>query len=159
MVAAAAATVLAAAGCGETPQPARPPAPTFAPLGSVTCSEQAYAAKAPRQGWVHPQQNYYAPGQQPMPSDIDLQHLLIQDDSVIVRYARGAAEADRAALRDWAATQTSVVVAPATAPDPAPVEAFRVDRQLTCDGADPQQLSDFAGGRGAIEPQFHDESG
>ena len=128
-------------------------------MDDVTCTERAYTAEAPRSGWVHPQQNYYAPEQQPAPAEADLQHLLVMDDSAIVRYGRGASPDDRAALRDWAATQVSVVVAPAGARDSAQVEAFTFDRHLSCDGVDTQQLSDFASRRGAIQPELHDDSG
>jgi hypothetical protein len=151
--------VLMLTGCGDAlpPQPVPSPAPTFAPIGRVTCSESDYAARAPETGWKHPQQSYYAPGQ-PAPSEADLQHLLINDAAVVVRYRADAPRVRREALRDWAAVQTPAVALPAGSPTAPQVEAFTSERHLTCDGVDDGQLTVFAERRGAAAPP-HDDTG
>jgi len=152
--------VLVLTGCGDgsAPRPAATPAPTFAPIGRVTCSENAYAARAPESGWTHPRQTYYTPGQQ-APSEADLQHLLVEDAAVVVRYRAEAPRVRREALRDWAATQRSVVAVPAESGEAPQVEAFTSNRHLTCDGVDDGQLTVFAERRGSAAAEPHDDTG
>ena len=152
--------LLVLAGCGDAsaPRPAATPAPTFAPIGRVTCSEKAYAARPPGSGWTHPTQSYYAPGQQ-TPSDADLQHLLVKDAAVVVRYRADAPRVRREALRDWAAAERSAVAVPAGSREAPQVEAFTSNRHLTCDGVDDGQLGVFAGGRGSVAPEPHEDTG
>jgi hypothetical protein len=153
-----AAAVAAVVGCGgdETPAPAAPPAPTFA--ASPTCSEEAYVARDSGGAWTHPQQNFYAPGE-PAPAESDLAHLLVGDGAAIVRYLPEAPEAAREALREWAATLSSVVVVPARAADAVQVEALTSNRRLICDGVDPAQLTAFADRRGSLGAEPHGDTG
>ena len=145
------------AGCGDAlpPQPAPSPAPTFAPIGRVECSEENYAARAPESGWEHPKQSYYAPGR-PAPSEADLQHLLVNDAAVVVHYRADAPRVRRETLRDWAASQQSAFALPARSRTAPQVEAFTADRHLTCDGVDDGQLTVFAERRGAAAPPHGD---
>jgi len=160
LVAAAAAGVLALGGCGASPprRPAPAPAPTFASLGSVSCAEEAYTAHNPNGGWRHPLQSYYAPGEK-VPSEVDLQHLLINDASAVIRYRRDAPRIRREALRTWAGTQTSVVVLASRSADAPQLEAFTANRHLTCDGVDPAQLTVFTDRRGSLQIAPHDTDG
>lgn len=159
----AAAALLAVAGCGEdggpSPQPAVAPLPTFAPTGQVTCSEEAYTATPPESGWAHPSQNFYEPGQKPMPSGGDLQHLLASDSAVVVRYRTDAPAERREALRTFATTLPAIVVVPGETDGDVAVEAFTSNRRLVCDGVDAAQLTTFADRRGTIDTVPHDGSG
>ncbi len=160
----AAAALLALASCGDdsesSPQPAAaPPLPTFAPTGQVGCSEEAYAAKPPGSGWAHPSQNFYAPGDEPMPTEGDLQHLLAADSAVVVRYRPDAPSERRKALRTFAATLPAIVVLPGKTRDGVALEAFTSNRRLICDGVDAAQLTAFADRRGALQSAPHDGMG
>jgi hypothetical protein len=158
-IAAAVAALLALGGCGGAEAPPQPPAAAFAAAAKVQCSEQAYSVAAdPASSWAHPQQNYYAPGA-PAPSESDLQHLLVNDAAVVVRYHPRAPVAARAALRDWAKKLSSVVVLSGRSADAAAVEAFTGNRHLICDGADPAQLTVFADRRGSLEIAPHPGTG
>jgi hypothetical protein len=156
--AAAAAVIFTLAGCGSEPQPVAAPVPTFAPAAHVTCNEEAYTAHPPATGWQHPQQNFYAPGEQ-APTEKDLQHLLSMDAAMVVRYRPDAPKAARKALQDWAPLRAAIVVQPARAANAYQVEAFTVNRHLICDGVDPKQLSTFADSRGSLQVVPHGDSG
>jgi hypothetical protein len=161
---AAAAALLALAGCGDdggsSPQPpAAAPLPAFAPAGKAACSEEAYTASAADGGWTHPSQNFYAPGDDPMPSENDLQHLLVADAAVIVRYRPDAPAEAREALRGWAGTKAAIVTLPGKTAGDVAVEAFTSNRRLVCDGVDAAQLTTFADRRGAVQSVPHDEEG
>ena len=154
----AAAAALAGCGAIKAPPPLVPPQPPFAALARTTCNEEAFQAHNPNGAWVHPQQNYYAPGAK-APTEDDMKHLLVNDAAVVVRYRPDAPRSQRAVLRDWAATQVSAVVLPALRPDAAQVEAFTINRHLICDGADPNQLTVFADRRGSLRVTPHPSSG
>ncbi len=162
----AATALLALVGCGDdggsSPQPpaaSAAPLPTFAPTGQVTCSEEAYTATPKDSGWTHPSQNFYEPGQKPMPSEVDLQHLLAADSAVIVRYRADAPAERREALRTFASSLAAVVVLPGATRDDVAVEAFTSNRRLLCDGVDAPQLTTFADRRGAISSTPHNDLG
>jgi hypothetical protein len=159
LVAAAAAAVLAVGGCSTPKAPPPAAAPTFASRAAVTCAEEAYQAHDPNGGWQHPQQSYYAPADKVMPTDRDLQHLLVNDAAAIVRYRRDAPTSQREALRNWAGTKVSVVVMPSRADGAPQLEAFTSNRHLTCDGVDPDQLTVFADRRGVLQIIPHGGSG
>ena len=152
-----AAAVAAVWGCGgdRTPAPVAAPAPTFA--AAATCSEEAYEARDPGGAWTHPQQSFYAPGEQ-APSETDIAHLVVRDAAAVVRYRPEAPRAAREALRAWAVTRPAVVVVPARGADAPQVEAFTGNRRLVCDGVDPEQLSAFAGRRGPLRAEPHDNT-
>jgi hypothetical protein len=160
LVAAAAAGMLAFVGCGASspPRTAAAPAPTFAPLGSVSCAEEAYTAHNPNGGWRHPLQSYYAPGKK-VPTEVDLQHVLINDAAAVIRYRRDAPRIRREALRTWAGTKVSVAVLPSRSIDAPQLEAFTSNRHLTCDGVDPEQLTVFTDRRGGLQITPHDDHG
>jgi hypothetical protein len=164
LIVAAAAALLALAGCGDdggsSPRPpAAAPLPAFAPAGKVTCSEEAYTASAPDGGWTHPSQNFYAPGDKPMPSETDLQHLMSADSAVIVRYRADAPADAREALRGWAGTLAAIVALPGKTTGDVAVEGFTSNRRLVCDGVDAAQLKAFADRRGAVQSVPHDTEG
>jgi len=163
----AATALLALVGCGDdggsSPQPpaaAAEPLPTFAPTGQVSCSEEAYTASPPENGgWTHPSQSFYEPGQKPMPTEADLQHLLAADSAVVVRYRSDAPAERREALRAFASSLAAIVVLPGATRDDVAVEAFTSNRRLLCDGVDAPQLTTFADRRGTISSTPHDGLG
>ncbi len=108
--------------------------------------------------WTHPQQNFYAPGDD-APSESDLAHLLVNDAAAVVRYRPEAPGAAREALREWAGTLSSVVVLPARAPEAGQVEAYTSNRHLLCDGVDTAQLTSFADRRGTLQADPHGDAG
>lgn len=163
---AAAAALLALTGCGDDSGSSPPPAaasavplPTFAPTGMVACSEEAYTATPPSTGWTHPSQNFYEPGEDPMPSEGDLQHLLASDSAVIVRYREDAPPERREALRTFASSLAAIVVLPGATRDDVAIEAFTSNRRLLCDGVDAAQLTTFADRRGLVQSEPHDSLG
>ena len=76
-----------------------------------------------------------------------------------MRYRAEAPRVRREALRDWAAAQTSAVAVPAASREAPQVEAFTSNRRLTCDGVDDGQLTLFAGRRGSVATEPHDDTG
>jgi hypothetical protein len=138
------------AGLERKPVPASKPGPlrttvrTHSPVGRferARCSERAHSPGDPA-SWFHPLQNFYAPDA-PAPSQDDLDHLMTNDDAVVVTYRRDASAAARDALKAWAAEGIGVVVAPSRARDARPLEAFTATRRLECDGVDLDRLTSF----------------
>ena len=165
--AAAAAALLAMAGCGDgrgpSPQPSAvateaPPLPTFAPTGSVVCSEEAHDPASADGAWTHPSQNFYGPDEK-LPTEADLQHLIASDSAVIVRYRSDATPENLETLREFAGKPAAIVVLPGETRDNVAVEAFTSNRRLLCDGVDPEQLTAFADRRGLVSSSPHDDMG
>jgi hypothetical protein len=138
------------AGLERKPVPASKPGPlrttvrTHSPVGRferARCRERAHSPADP-ESWFHPRQNFYAPDA-PAPSQDDLDHLMPNDDAVVVTYRRDASAAARDALKAWAAEGIGVVVAPSRARDAPPLEAFTATRRLKCDGVDLDRLTTF----------------
>ena len=126
------------------PGPLRTTVRAHSPVGrfeQASCSERAHSADDPDR-WFHPLQNFYAPDA-PAPSQADLDHLVNNDDAVVVTYKRDASTAALNALKAWAAAGIGVVVAPSRASNARPLEAFTATRRLTCDGVDLDQLTTF----------------
>lgn len=126
------------------PGPLRTTVRAHSPVGRferARCTERPHSADDPSR-WFHPLQNFYAPDA-PAPSQADLDHLINNDDAVVVTYRRDASTAALNALKAWAAAGIGVVVAPSRASDAPPLEAFTATRTLTCDGIDLDQLTTF----------------
>jgi uncharacterized protein DUF3105 len=132
------------------PVPAREPGPLRttvrkrSPVGRferAACGERPHSAPSPA-GWFHPRESFYPPGA-PAPRQADLDHLINNDDAVVVTYRPDASPAAQRALRAWAAAGIGVVVAPSPARDARPLEAFTATRRLTCDGIDLDKLTSF----------------
>jgi hypothetical protein len=126
------------------PGPLRTTVRAHSPVGrfeKASCSEHPHSADEPSR-WFHPLQNFYAPDA-PAPKQADLDHLINNDDAVVVTYRRDASTAGLNALKAWAAEGIGVVVAPSRAPKARPLEAFTATRRLTCDGVDLDQLTTF----------------
>jgi hypothetical protein len=126
------------------PGPLRTTVRAHSPVGrfeQASCSERPHSADDPSR-WFHPLQNFYAPDA-PAPSQADLDHLINNDDAVVVTYRRDASTAALDALEAWAAAGIGVVVAPSRASNARPLEAFTATRRLTCDGVDLDQLTTF----------------
>jgi hypothetical protein len=132
------------------PVPASKPGPLrttireHSPVGrfeQASCTERPHSAADPDR-WFHPLQNFYAPDAS-APSQADLDHLINNDDAVIVTYRRDASQAALNALKKWAAAGIGVVVAPSRQRNARPLEAFTATRRLTCDGVDLDQLTTF----------------
>jgi Protein of unknown function (DUF3105) len=138
------------AGLERKPVPASEPGPlrttvrTHSPVGRfepARCRERAHSPADP-DSWFHPLRNFYGPDE-PAPSQADLDHLLTNDDAVVVTYRRDASAAAQEALRAWAEVGIGVVVAPSRARDARPLEAFTATRRLECDGVDLDRLTAF----------------
>jgi hypothetical protein len=128
----------------STPGPLRTTVRMHSPVGRferAVCHERTDSAPNPA-SWFHPQESFYPPGSG-APSQADLDHLVNNDDAVVVRYRRDASPRARAALRAWAAAGIGVVVAPSRVRDAPPLEAFTASRRLTCDGIDLDRLTRF----------------
>jgi hypothetical protein len=126
------------------PGPLRTTVRAHSPVGRferASCSRHAHSADDPDR-WFHPLQNFYAPDS-PAPSQADLDHLINNDDALVVTYRRDASTAALKALKAWAAAGIGVVVAPSRASNAPPLEAFTATRRLTCDGIDLDQLTTF----------------
>jgi Protein of unknown function (DUF3105) len=126
------------------PGPLRTTVRAHSPVGRfehASCSERAHSADNPDR-WFHPLQNFYAPDA-PAPSQADLDHLINNDDAVVVTYRSDASTAAQNALKAWAAAGIGVVVAPSRASNARPLEAFTATRRLTCDAVDLDQLTTF----------------
>jgi hypothetical protein len=126
------------------PGPLRTTVREHSPVGRferASCSRRPHAAEDPDR-WFHPLQNFYAPDGS-APSQADLDHLINNDDAVIVTYRRDASQAALNALKKWAAAGIGVVVAPSRQRNARPLEAFTATRRLTCDGVDLDQLTTF----------------
>ena len=124
--------------------PLRTTVRTHSPVGrfvAARCRERAHGPGDPS-SWIHPRQSFYAPDE-PAPSQADLDHLMTNDDAVVVTYRRDASPAALDALKAWAAEGIGVVVAPNRARDPRPLEAFTATRRLECDGVDLDRLTSF----------------
>jgi hypothetical protein len=126
------------------PGPLRTTVREHSPVGRfepATCRERTHSVDDPAR-WFHPLQSFYAPDA-PAPSQADLDHLVNEDDAVVVIYRRDASDAALDALEAWAAAGIGVVVAPSRARDAPPLEAFTATRRLVCDGVDLDQLTRF----------------
>jgi hypothetical protein len=126
------------------PGPLRTTVRAHSPVGrfeEASCSERPHSAENPNR-WFHPLQNFYTPDA-PAPSQADLDHLINNDDAVVVTYRSDASTAALNALKAWAAAGIGVVVAPSRAPKARPLEAFTATRRLSCDGVDLDQLTTF----------------
>jgi hypothetical protein len=146
-------TVLAAlalSGCGGgddqgSPATTRVPTTSTPSVATVSCTEGTYQAKNPRR-YVHPSKYFYAVGDKDAPSALDLDHLVINDNAVIVRYRPDASAADRRALEKWGPFVLALVIVPNDAGHAPPIEAYTRYRRLACDGVDVKQLGAFANG-------------
>jgi len=155
---AAAGLALAFAGCGGDDGPAAGTSSGAAGAVTIACEEGAYEAINPPT-YVHPALYFYTPDDPNLPSESDLDHLLVNDNALVVRYRPDLPAADRQALRDWGPYQLALVIAPNDAPDAPPVEAFTRFRRLTCDSVDTDQLTAFSNTRQSSVAEPHpDES-
>lgn len=128
----------------STPGPLRTTVREHSPVGRferAVCRARPYSAPNPA-SWFHPQESFYPPGAD-APSQADLDHLVNNDDAVVVRYRADAPSRVRTALREWAAAGIGVVVAPSRVRDAPPLEAVTASRRLTCDGIDLDRLTRF----------------
>ena len=153
---AAAGLALALAACGGDDGPGDASGATEAV--TIACEEGEYEASDPR-SYVHPALYFYTPDDPNLPAESDLDHLLVNDNALVVRYRPDLPAADRQALRDWGPYQLALVIAPADTPDAPAVEAFTRFRRLTCDGVDTDQLTAFSNTRQSSAAEPHsDES-
>ena len=152
----AAGLALALAGCGGDDRPAAGTTSGATEAVAVACEEGPYEATNPRT-YVHPALYFYSPDDPSLPSESDLDHLLVNDNALVVRYRPDLPAADRQALRDWGPFQLALVIAPNDAPEAPSVEAFTQFRRLTCDGVDTDQLTAFSNTRQSSVREPHPE--
>lgn len=123
---------------------------------TIACEEGAYEASNPR-SYVHPALYFYTPDDPNLPSEGDLDHLLVNDNALVVKYRPDLPAADRQALRDWGPYPLALVIAPTDAPDAPLVQAFTQFPRLTCDGVDTDQLTAFSNTRQSSAADPHAE--
>jgi Protein of unknown function (DUF3105) len=126
------------------PGPLRTTVREHSPVGrfeEAACRVRPHSADDPGR-WFHPTENFYPPDGQ-APTQADLDHLVNNDDAVVVIYRRSASRAAQEALQAWAQEGIGVVVAPSRSASAPPLEAYTATRRLTCDGIDLDQLTQF----------------
>ena len=143
---------IAFAGCGGDDEAADGTSTAV----TVACVEGAYEAGDPA-SYVHPALYFYTPDDPNLPSEGDLDHLLVNDNALVVKYRPDLPAADRQRLRDWGPYELALVIVPTDAPDAPPVEAFTRFLRLTCDGVDEEQLSTFSNTRQSSVAEPHAE--
>jgi hypothetical protein len=126
------------------PGPLRTTVREHSPVGrfeEASCRERPHSVEEPGR-WFHPTENFYPPDAQP-PTRADLDHLVINDDAVVVIYRRSASRAAQESLQAWAQEGIGVVVAPSRSASAPPLQAYTATRRLTCDGIDLDRLTQF----------------
>jgi hypothetical protein len=153
------ATVLIFAGCGDGNEAASSdgtPGPTATATASPAasaptpepgkCDEVKYEA-AEGSGTVHPASNFFEPDATNLPTEGDLDHLLLRDNAVVVLYAADTKKKTRERLSNWTyedVVKRTPVVVPDPAPDALPVRARIATVELRCNGFDWKRLTEFA---------------
>lgn len=166
---------LAFAGCGGNDKVAATPTstptatatatatPTAAPVeekptpAAGKCDEVKYKPKDGG-GSVHPGSNFFEPGAEGLPSETDLDHLLLVDNAVVVYYAADSPKEDIDRFSTWWSEdvkQRTPVVVPDDSPDALPVRARIATVELRCNGLDWKRLTKFAN-RTDIAPSHGD---
>jgi Protein of unknown function (DUF3105) len=132
------------------PVPPREPGPLrttvreHSPVGrfeTASCRQRPHSVEDP-QRWFHPTENFYPPDAR-APTRADLDHLVNNDDAVVVIYRRSASRAAQESLQAWAQEGIGVVVAPSRSAAAPPLDAYTATRRLTCDGIDLDRLTEF----------------
>jgi hypothetical protein len=147
---------LALTGCGGGDEAADATSAAATDAAAVGCAEGEYEATNPR-GYLHPALYFYTPDDPNLPSEGDLDHLLVNDNALVVKYRPDLPAAERQALRDWGPYQLALVIVPTDVPDAPEVEAFTRFRKLTCDGVDTDQLTAFSNTRQSSAADPHAE--
>ena len=161
------------AGCGSDNDPvASSPTATPTATATATATPSATAAATPAEGKcdevkytpkdaggsVHPNANFFEPGAEGLPSEADLDHLLLVDNAVVVYYAADTPKAEIDRFSTWWSEdvkQRTPVVVPDDAPDALPVRARIASLELRCNGLDWERLTKFAN-RTDIAPSVGD---
>lgn len=170
---------LAFAGCGGNDKVAATPTPTPTPTAAETATATPTATTAPVEeeptpaagkcdevkytpkegdGTVHPNANFFEPGAEGLPSEVDLDHLLLVDNAVVVYYAADTPKQDIERFSTWWSsdvTQRTPVVIPDDSPDALAVRARIATVELRCNGLDWERLTKFAN-RTDIKPSRGD---
>jgi hypothetical protein len=126
------------------PGPLRTTVREHSPVGrfeAASCRQRPHSVEDPGR-WFHPTENFYPPDAQ-APTQADLDHLINNDDAVVVIYGRSASRAAQDSLKAWAQEGIGVVVAPSRSASAPPLEAYTATRRLTCDGIDLDRLTQF----------------
>ena len=93
------------------------------------------------------------------PTKEDIEHLLLDDNAIVVSYPANATKATQDELAKWASAQVAAVVIPDRAADAPPLRARIATAELRCDGIDTTQLTAFAGKRGTGSVAPHPDEG
>ena len=96
---------------------------------------------------THPEANFYAPDAPKFPSRGDLDHLLLEDNAVVVTYAASTPKKTRDRLYEWTyedVVKRTPVVVPDSSPDALAVRARIATIELRCDRVDFKRLTAFA---------------
>ncbi|MBE2316318.1 hypothetical protein DVA67_010050 [Solirubrobacter sp. CPCC 204708] len=166
---------LALAGCGgnDDPEPKAAATPTATATATATptatatatpaeepaiaegeCEETKYKPGDDEGGTAHPAANFFEPGADNLPSQADLDHLLVADNAVVILYDDDLEREHIDAMSSWWSTEVTErtpVVVPDDAPDALPVRARIATVELRCNGFDLDRLTKFAN-RTDIEP-------
>jgi hypothetical protein len=111
-----------------------------------TCDEVEYEPKAGTE-FTHPDSNFYEPDATTLPTPGDLDHLLLEDNAVVVTYAADIKRKTRDRLYDWTyadVVERTPIVLPDASADALTVRARIATVELRCNGWDFKRLTKFA---------------
>lgn len=163
LTSAAAVAVLALTACAQASAPQGEESSAEAPttqtdsISGITCSVVERDEPTAGTSYAHPSESFYAPDAQPLPTAVDLEHLVRSDNAVIVEYSGELPAASITALQSWALEIVATVVLPA--PGGPAVFAYTQDSALECDGVDTRRLSEFAATRPDKAVEEHSDEG
>ena len=150
--AASEAAPIAAPTASEVAEPGAPET-----ISGITCSSSPRPEAGEYESYRHPSESFYAADSTDVPTDGDLEHLVVKDNAIIVKYSRDLPEASIAALADWSGTIVAGVVLPSDST--AAVLAYTQVTVLECDGVDTVRLGQLSDTRGDLEVEDHDDAG
>ncbi|HWK29321.1 MAG TPA: hypothetical protein VNS09_22345 [Solirubrobacter sp.] len=149
-------TLVACGGEKEAPEStAAAPTPSATPTEVASaptpkpgkCDEVKQELPEEQSEWSHPSSNFFEPDADNLPPQSDLDHLLLNDNAVVVTYAADTRKKTRQRLYDWTykdVVKRTPVVLPDDSPDALPVRARIASVELRCNGFDWKRLTAFA---------------
>jgi hypothetical protein len=156
--------VITLAGCGDgdklaSSDAAPEPTSTSAPMATASpappaeptpepgkCDEVKFEATE-TSGTAHPGSNFFEPDATNLPTEGDLDHLLLRDNAVVVLYAASTPRKTRERRESWwyeDVVRRTPIVVPDPSPDALPVRARIATIELRCNGFDWKRLTKFA---------------
>jgi hypothetical protein len=155
----------ALAGCGgkdkkaaATPTPSPAATETTPAPAPEDCVETEYTPGSDEGGTSHPNANFFRPGAKDLPSEADLNHLLLADNAVVVIYSADIDEAEIDGLSSWWRADVNgrtPVVIPDETPGAPRIVARIASIEMRCDEVDFARLTEFAN-RTDVAPSLRD---